>query len=249
MYIQICIQKQHKQGKWRVVLEFIYKVWAWLKETTKRCWCTPELSLPLLKFTPTIGPLQRGHSSGHIWTTWPNLTGQNWMGQSGYLALGKSKHRIYSLYLCLVMSLSPFLSLTPEFSCRGLVIYMVIGANRNRSLRAVVIVFAILNRAPRNTQKARDLQREQVLKEDKGTDVQRIWDHRVFGPNGRGRVGSRAWPRFYCSTADSFQAPSSFLFCSTPSKLVNPRAPSIGTSGKTKPFKTQFETPHSKSTP
>lgn len=149
-----------------------------------------------IKFTPTIGPLQRRHSSGRIWTTWPYLTGQNWMGQSGYLALGKSKHRIYSLYLYLVMSLSPFLSLTPEFSCRGLVIYMVIGANTYRSLRAVVIVFAILNRALRNTQKARDLQREQVLKEDKGTDMQRIWDHRVFGPNGRGRVGSRAWPCF-----------------------------------------------------
>lgn len=49
----------------------------------------------------------------------------------------------------------------------------MISANINRSLRVTAIVFAIPNRVPRKTEKTRDLQRKQVLKEGKGTDVQR----------------------------------------------------------------------------
>lgn len=89
----------------------------------------------LLKLTWTIRPLERGHLSGHSWTTWLDLIGQNWMCQGGNLTQGKSKHGIHSLYLCLFIFLSPILSVIPEFRYRGLATYHVIGTNINRSLR------------------------------------------------------------------------------------------------------------------
>lgn len=100
-----------------------------------------------LKFTPTIGPLERGHLSGHIWTTWLYLNEQNRMGQSGYLAQRKFKHRIHSLYLCLFISPSPFLSLTSGLRYRSLIIYTMIGTKVNRSLR-VWLQFVLLLTEP-----------------------------------------------------------------------------------------------------
>lgn len=166
--------KVKKKGFITVYLQSMGLVRGNHQDISKHSW----VSIPFVKIYPTTGLLEREH-----WVAT--------FGQCDFTSLGKTEwakmdtspweKTNIGFILCLI-SLSPFLSLTPEFRCKGLVIYMVIGANINRSLRVLSIVFVIPNRTPRNTQKTRDLQREQVLKEDKRTDVQEnlrsesIWD-------------------------------------------------------------------------
>lgn len=142
---------------------------------------------------------------------------------------GKIKHRIHFLYLCHVISLSPFLSVSPELRYRGSVIYRVISTNIYRSLRVMATAFAIPNRALRDAQKTRDLQREQFLKEDKETAVQReseITEH--LGPMGEGECNKESDLIFNVGLLTVSKYP--LLFSSAPylGKLVRePRCPSL----------------------
>lgn len=65
---------------------------------------------------------------------------------------------------------------------------MGIDTNIKRSLGVMAIVIAIPNRALRDVQKTKDLQREQVLKKDERSDAQRESEiTECLGPMGEGQ--------------------------------------------------------------
>lgn len=104
----------------------------------------------------------------------------------------------------------------------------------------MAIVFAIPNRALRDIQEIRDLQRERVLKKDKRTDIQRESEITEYlGPVGEGQYNKESEHIFYVGLLPTFKHPS--LFSSAPhlgTLVREPSAPSLHTSGKSQLCKT-----------
>lgn len=176
-------------------------------------------AFPLLKLTWTTVPLETGHLSGHSWTTWLDLIGQKGMGQSWYLAQGKSKHRIHSLYLCLFIFLSPFLSLIPEFRYRGLAIHSVIDANIYRSLRVMATVFPSLTQPP-ETHRKQETYRSRSSKKIKEHMQREAEIPEYWGPVGEGEHNIDWAHIFNVWLLTAFEHPPPFSSAPHLSKLI-----------------------------